>query len=147
MSEAKTKNMKSRAKTTKKVTETDTNRFLNLGDEVELSFGKFKIKELPAFDLLDVMGPSIELFMSLADDNQMQFFQNLIQSKDLRNRVCELFALFCSEKDVEQFQKCTIPDLKKLVVAIKGVLHLEEVKELFLELGSQNLLQTPISTE
>lgn len=138
--------LKARAKTTKKVAETNTDRFLNLGDPVELSFGTFKIRELPAFDLLDVMGPSIELFMSLADDNQMQFFQNLLQSKDLRNKVCELFALFCNEEDVEQFQKCTIPDLKKLVVAIKSVLHLEELKELFLELGSQNLQQTLTST-
>ena len=45
----------------------DMGRLLNLGKEVELSFGKFTVKELSVFDLISTLADGLDHFMAVLD--------------------------------------------------------------------------------
>lgn len=132
--------------------EVDIKRMLNVGQDVELSFGKFKVKELSVFDLISTMSEGLEVFVGLAgleDASEMDIIRIIVSDKKMQEQICKIIALCCQSNDYELFQSMTTSDLLKVVRTIKDVIDFEEIKETFFELGLQKYLpnQTPTSTE
>jgi hypothetical protein len=140
------KNPKARRKTTnkrapKKKTE-DSKRFLNVGVNVELSIGDYVVKELSAFELLDLVSKSLELLLHLQllgeeSQDELRILAHILMSDELKPKLRHIFAVFCREENEELFDNLSITDVKKLVNAIKEVTDFEEIRELFLALRTQ----------
>ncbi len=130
----------------------DMKRLLNVGKEVELSFGKFTVKELSVFDLLATMSDGLEAFVSVIEvevSSELELIQIIVSDKRIQDQFCKLLALCCQSTDFDLFKTMTTTDLLKIIKTAKEVIDFEEIKETFFELGLQKYLknQTPISTE
>ncbi len=132
--------------------EVNIKRMLNVGQDVTLSFGHFKVKELSVFDLIATMSEGLEVFVGLAgveEASEMDMIRIIISDEKMQDQVCKIIAMCCQSTDFELFKSMTTSDLLKVVRIIKEVVDFEEIKETFFELGLQKYLssQTPISTE
>lgn len=132
--------------------EVDIKRMLNVGEDVTLSFGHFKVKELSVFDLISTMSEGLEVFVSLSDVedvSEMDMIRLLVSDEKMQEQICKIIALCCQSKDYELFKSMTTTDLLKVIRVMKEVIDFEEIKETFFELGLQKYLknQTPTSTE
>ena len=144
-----------KAKSAKKVEkkEIDNTRFLNMGKEVELSIGTYTFKELSAWDLTEIVTKSFDVFSELLADtsqetNEYKAFARVLGDPTFKVAVCGIIAKFTSEDDPTVFENLRVADVKKVISAIKEVTDLEEIKELFFELGLQNILtMSQTSTE
>lgn len=138
-----------KAKATKKVEkkEVDQARFLNIGQPVELSIGSFTFRELSAWDLTDIVTTSFEVFSGLLSDtseetNEYKAFAKVLGDPNFKVQVCKIFAKYTDTEDHTVFENLRVGDIKKIIAAIKEVTDIEEIKELFFELGLQNVLVT-----
>lgn len=132
--------------------EVDIKRMLNIGQEVELSFGLYKVKELSVFDLIATMSEGLDIFVGLAESDslsEMELIKLIVSDSKMQDQFCKIIALCCQSKDFELFRKMTTTDLFKVIKVIKEVIDFEEIKETFFELGLQKYLmkQAPTSTE
>ena len=143
---------KGKAAETKKTKPVDMKRMLNLGKEVELSFGKYTVKELSVFDLLSTLADGLEFFIAILDTdtkNEIELITSIVANKEVQEQFCKIVSLSCQSEDYDLFKKMTTSDLLKIIKALKEVVDFQELKETFFELGLQKYLtnQPPISTE
>ncbi len=130
----------------------DINRLLNIGKEVELSFGKYTVKELSVFDLISTVADGLDHFIAIVDaevDSELELIKLVVSDSEIQHQFCKLVALSCQSSDIELFKQMKTSDLLKVVRAVKEVIDFEEIKQTFFELGLQKYLpnQTPTSTE
>lgn len=130
----------------------DINRLLNIGKEVELSFGKYTVKELSVFDLISTVADGLDHFIAIVDaevDSELELIKLVVSDSEIQHQFCKLVAMSCQSSDIELFKQMKTSDLLKVVRAIKEVIDFEEIKQTFFELGLQKYLpnQTPTSTE
>jgi len=148
-------NPKSRGEETVVSTEkkpVDMGRLLNLGKEVELSFGKFTVKELSVLDLISTLADGLDHFMAVLDAevaSELDLIKLVVSDSEIQHQFCKLVAMSCQSSDIELFKQMKTSDLLKVIRAVKEVIDFEEIKETFFELGLQKYLpsQTPTSTE
>jgi hypothetical protein len=137
-------------KTTSKVKEkeVDLKRLLNVGVDVELSFGKYTIKELDVFSLISIVTDGLEVLVGLSDGgSELDMLRQIASDPEFKIRVAKILALFCGEDDYEPFANIKVKDFVILIKAIQEVLDIEEIKEAFFALGLQKYLSvTPTST-
>jgi len=130
----------------------DMGRFLNIGKEIELSFGKFTVKELSVFDLISTIADGLDHFVTIIEaevSSELELIKLVVADEEIQHQFCKLVAMSCQSSDIELFKQMKTSDLLKVVRAIKDVIDFEEIKETFFELGLQKYLpnQTPTSTE
>ena len=130
----------------------DINRLLNIGKEVELSFGKYTVKELSVFDLISTVADGLDHFIAIVDaevDSELELIKLVVSDSEIQHQFCKLVAMSCQSSDIELFKQMKTSDLLKVVRAVKEVIDFEEIKQTFFELGLQKYLpnQTPTSTE
>jgi len=146
---AKATKVNPKAKSTAKVekVEVDQARFLNIGQPVELSIGTFTFRELSAWDLTEIVTTSFEAFSGLLSDssdetNEYKAFAKVLSDPAFKVQVCWIIAKFTDTEDPTVFDNLRVRDIKLIVAAVKEVTDLEEIKELFFELGLQKIMMT-----
>jgi hypothetical protein len=130
----------------------DMKRLLNMGVDVSLSFGEFKVKELSVFSLMEAVAEGLDFFVSVLDEettNELDMIKKIVSNKNIQTQFCKIVAASCGSPDIDLFKTMKTSDLLKVIKALKQVIDFEEIKETFFELGLQKYLtsQTPISTE
>lgn len=129
----------------------DTQRLLNVGKEIELSFGKFTVKELDVFSLISIASEGLEAFIDLkdTDGSDLALIKAIANDKTFQKKVAKILALFCGTDDSTNFEKLSVKDFMKLIATIKEVVDFDEIKEAFFALNLQKYLQpnTPNTTE
>ena len=149
-------NPKARNSTSKKDSETqeknvDIKRLLNVGKEVELSFGTFTVRELDVFALISVVSEGLEAFVNISSGegaSELDIIRSIGRDKEFQKQVAKILALFCGSDDYSLFEKPSVKDFCLLVKTIKEVVDFAEIKEAFFELGLQKYLNlSPNSTE
>ena len=121
-------------------------RFLNLGETVELSIGTFEVKELTAYQMLDVVSEGLFLLDQLMTKEDLEkgdlevdlaMLAAVARQPETKKQLNKILATFCNTEDEDIFNALKIKDLKMLLEAITKVTDFEEVKELFLSLTNQ----------
>ena len=133
--------------------EVDQVRFNNDGYKTELSFGTFQVKELSAFEFGAAIVEFFEVFTILTDtldDNsggEFKMFAQVLKNKEVIEQLAKVMALYCGTDDHEHFTRIGIKDFKELYSSLKKVIHVDELKELFLEVDLAKYLQVTPSTD
>lgn len=128
--------------------EDDTKRYLNTGIPVELSFGKYNVKELDVISLMSLVAGGLETFVDMGEGtNDLDLIKKLVKKPETRDLVGEIFAMYCDAEDATPFKRLGIKDFNKLYPAIKEVTDFEEIKQTFFVMGLQEYLPVPTSME
>ncbi len=119
----------------KKKKDVDVKRLLNVGKEVQLTFGTYTVKELCVFDLISVVADGLESFVKLLEgpetSSEMELLALLISDEELQDQFCKILALSCQTEDKDLFKQMKTSDLLKVVRALKEVNDYEGDKERF----------------
>ena len=88
----------------------DLKRMLNVGKEVELSFGTYVVKELDVFSLISVVSDGLETFVEISSEghSQLDMIRAIGKDKKFQKQVATILALFCGEDDPEPFEKIKV---------------------------------------
>ena len=146
-----TRNRKAKGSATKaqvkKKEPNDIKRSLNMGQEVELSFGNFTVKELDIYTLISILSEGFIGYMELAEGKEpIQMLTQISSNDKMKEQISKIFATFCGTDEVEPFMTMSPLDFARLFKTINEVVDFEEIKEAFLESGLQEYLTEATST-
>lgn len=137
---------------TSRESEVDLKRLLNVGKDVQLSFGTFTVKELDVFSLMSLVSEGLETFVSFQEEGTTDFnlLQKISKDKKFHEQIAKILAMFCGSDDIDTFKKLKAVDFLKVIATIKEVVDFDEIKETFLALGLHKYLKatnSPTTTE
>lgn len=127
-------------------TQDDVKQVFNIGAQVDLSFGRFTVREMPAEHLILFFLESVEAaqaLISIQSENGLDLIKQLVSDEDLMNRVkgflAQSIGLQGSPLD-ERFHNLKLSDLTKLLAAVKKTYDWEELRKGFTDLGLMETL-------
>lgn len=122
--------------------EVSSEKFLNLGVDVQLRNGeRVTVKELSFSALISVLAKAANALSSTAESD---FLTILVGASDTQGIVHEVFAL-STGKDVSYFSTISASDGFKLIAAVNQVNDFAEIFSVFQQMGLQKIL--PAFTE
>jgi hypothetical protein len=131
-------------------TSDDVKKILNSGTDIETkAFGRLRVREMPAEDLIIFLLDSLEtvqlVLSDLGGQDGLQSFKTIIQNKEVSYKVKQFIAKSAGiESDPldPRMSELGLGDLLLLVNACKNVYDWNQIQKGFTDLGLMDLLPT-----